>query len=836
MKVPYSWLQELVQTRTTVEDLCESLSIAGFEVESLEDLSSKAKGVIVGFVESCEKHPNANKLSVCKVNIGKKDSIQIVCGASNIKNHIHVLVATVGSHLSAINLSVKETEIRGISSSGMICSMQELGIQSNIDGITILEELNYQLPSLGSSANDLLGLNEMVIDLAITANRPDGMSMLGIANEVSALTGEKVNKPKELTKTNTEIFNLGLENQNILEDKGIYSLTKLSNIKKISDTPNWIRNRLINSGIKSINGLVDITNYVMLEQGQPMHAFDADKLEAQFNKPITEQDFGIRKAKKGEAMKLLDGKVYTFENNLDIITCNNEPIAVAGVIGGYESSVSDSTNNIFLEVALFSAKSVRNSSRAIGIRTESSSRYEKGISKKLTLSSVNRYIDLAKSIFSFESSTTKINRPNLETTRIIKLRKQRIDKILGVLNQSYFFDSKHKKNKLFNANDYLKKEDRYIPESIVQETLELIGCVCQKTNDDIWNVEIPPQRDNDLTREIDLIEEIARLVGYDQFESNLPEPIKPGGLNSSQTTERNLRRYLVGAGFQEITTISLVGKGTNETERIKIENPLLAETSYLRTNMWEEHLEIVRRNLASGRESCWVYEIGNIYLTEKKMIKEKKLLTGVLNGKNTLEKWKNNGKRSELDYFEARGKLKEAFSSLKLIINDIKNINDSYLHPGRASYLMLEGKEFGRFGQLHPKVAMEHDIPLSTYVFELDMSHIIQAATRKNKLQPIFKNYPTVPFMERDISLIVDKNCNCAEIISIIKKTGRPFLETVELIDRYSGDNLPAGQVSQAFRIRYRDSKKTLTDDDINPVHEKIRSNLSNKLNAELRS
>tara|TARA_Y100001968_G_scaffold319010_1_gene349995 strand:- start:3872 stop:6382 length:2511 start_codon:yes stop_codon:yes gene_type:complete len=836
MKVPYSWLQELVETKSTIEELGESLSIAGFEVESIENLSTKAKGVVVGFVEQCEKHPNADKLSVCKVNIGKGTHLQIVCGASNIKSKIHVLVATPGAYLSTIDLHIKRSELRGITSEGMICSSSELGIESESDGITILEELNIEIPTLGESVLGIFGLNDVIIDLAITANRPDGMSILGIAKEVAALTGKNIIEPKLYKKVKTQTFKLITENNQAFDNEGIYSLTKLENIDNNIKTPSWIKKRLVNSGIKSINLIVDITNYVMLEQGQPMHAFDADKLDIINNKETKPEHFSIRKSRKNENIRLLDGNTYKTEDNVDLVTCNDIPIAIAGVIGGYDSSVSINSQNIWVETALFSPKSVRESSRSIGIRTESSSRFEKGISNRITISTVSRFLELLNNHTSFNFKNTYINRPLSNKTIEIILRKKAIDKTLGELNNNYKRKDKNLSDKEIVENNEVISNFNYIPMNVIEEKLNLIGCKCNKISENDWKVTIPPQRDKDLTREIDLIEEIARLVGYDNFKVNLPDPIKPGGLNSRQKCERKLRESLSGAGIQEITTMSLVRNADSGEDRIEISNPLLTETSCLRSNLWQEHIEIIKRNISSGQESCWIYEIGNIYIKENHNINEKKILAGVLNGKNRFEKWTTSGKNISLDYFEARGKLKEVFKSINLDISDIANNEDPILHPGRASKLILEGNIIGRFGQFHPYMANKNDLSADTYLFEIELEPIINTATRKNNLIRKFRPFPTVPFMERDISLIVDKDCKSSEIISVIRKSGKPLLENVDLIDRYDGGNLPSGKISQAFRIRYRDKKTTLSEDDITPIHERIRKNLETKLNAELRS
>lgn len=830
MKVPFSWLQELVEIDLPIQELSESLSIAGFEVESLEDYSKRADNVVVGYVSDIQKHPRADKLNICEVEIGENNTKQIVCGASNIRKGIHVLVAKVGAQLSAKEICIKSTELRGVKSEGMICSLNELGIEEESKGIAILEEMNIKFPKPGTSVVELLNLDELVIDLAITANRPDGMSITGIAREVSALTESKLNLPNLKDGTKLSLFQPQNIDEQALKDTDIYSLTIIENVNGKIQSNDIIKNRLKYSGIKSINAIVDLTNYIMLEQGQPLHAFDLDSLRVITAKEVNQESFGIRKAQKNETLKTLDGKEHTLNSNITVITCNDVVVAIAGLIGGYESSVTEKTNKIIVEAATFTPSSVRLSSRNIGIRTESSSRFEKGISSRNTINSLKRYIDLLSNIFKLNISDIFINRNIQNNVSPILLRRSRIDNVLGCLNDTRDSILKGKDN-----NECSSILENYISDKEIETKLNLLGCTTNKQKDN-WFVEVPIYRTLDLIREIDLIEEIARLIGYDRFQANLPEPIEPGGLNESQLAERKLRKCLSGAGFQEITSFSLVPYSEEDKERVAISNPLLTDTSHLRTNLLDEHLNICNRNIKAGKTGCWIFEIGSVYKKKGKGINEKKMLAGAITGEKRFEKWSTNGKTIELNYYQARGYLHEALTGLKLKVTDKPLTEDKVLHPGRAAEIYLEGKLIGKFGQLHPLIKQEYGLQQATYVFELDMDLILQASIRKNLICPSFKQFPTVPTMERDIALIVNKECTSSEITSLIRKEGKPLLEDVELVDRYQGENLEENKVSQAFRITYRDTNKTLTENDINPIHEKIRNALVNNLNAKLRS
>tara|TARA_Y100001968_G_C19438256_1_gene761041 strand:+ start:915 stop:3386 length:2472 start_codon:yes stop_codon:yes gene_type:complete len=823
MKVPFSWLQELVEITIPIDKLSESLSVAGFEVESIDDFSNRAQGVVVGYIKSIENHPNANKLKICHVNIEQQKTEQIVCGANNVKAGIHVLIAKNGAYLSAKNIQIKAAELRGVKSNGMICSLNELGFNASNNGIAILEEMEVEIPDIGTDVIKLLNLEEKVIDLAITANRPDGMSMIGIAREVSALTEAKLTIPLS-GKRNTQLFKPNYKDITSVDQSGIYTLTEINNIDGSIKSSKKIIERLENSGIKSINSIVDITNYILLEQGQPLHAFDKDSLERISNKKVNSSSFGIRKARNKEKIKALDGKTYNLNSEITLITCHDIPVAIAGVIGEFNTSVNNNTKNIMLEGAIFTASSVRASSRGLGIRTESSSRYEKGISEQNTLPSIQRYLNILKKQFpELEESDTFVDKEIELNNQEILLRKSRINSILGHLIGKT------------ESNKNIDKQRGYITDNDIEVKLKLLGCKIRKVSDN-WMIKVPDYRRLDLLREIDLIEEIARLIGFDKFEANLPKPIQPGGLNKEQISERRIRNSLLGAGLQEVLTFSLVQHSDNDKERIAITNPLLADTSHLRTNLWEEHLNICNRNISSGKNGCWIFEIGSIYSKSNGPIKETKVLAGLITGEKRFEKWSTGGKPKNLNYFEARGLLQQTFHKLKIEIIDKPLKNDKILHPGRAAELFLEGKSIGKFGEINPSLNEKKDLNIETYLFELDLNSIIKASVRKNKYCVTYKKFPTVPSMERDIALIIDSKITSYEIASIIRKAGKPLLEDVELIDRYEGKNLEKGKVSQAFRITYRNISKTLTEADINPIHANIRKVLSEKLGAKLRS
>ena len=818
MKVSQNWLKELVDINSTPEVLAEKLSIGGFEVESLKDTSLQVKGVLLGNVLSVEKHPNSTKLSVCQVDIGNKNILQIVCGAKNIKSDIHVYVATVGSYLSSIDLSIKKSEIRGVSSEGMICSLEELGLDSNTDGIEIIDPLTIKDHKLGTEASKILGLNDHIFDLAITANRPDGMSVIGIAREISALLQTKLTLPPEHEIINLNAFKENKLCQETINKECIYTISFIDNVNGKQTSPKWIKERLEKSDIKSKNLIVDITNYILLEQGQPLHAFDLDKLSQLIGREVLPEDFGVRKAKNGEFLMALDGIKYELNENISIVVCSDKPVAIAGVIGGLETAVTEQTSSIILEGAVFNPSIIRKSSREVGIRTESSSRFEKGISYRNTLNSLSRAFYLLNKYFKESKPTIYTSKIINQEKKSIKLRRERIFKILGPI--------------VYNSKDELGKMQvikRNLNDKEIIDKLKLIGCELHKQSYG-WDVEVISNRSSDLIREIDLIEEIARLIGYDQFDQNLPAPINPGKLNSYQLAKRKLKNGFVISGFNEVLTYSLVSD--EDKTRIKISNPLLQETSCLRNNIWQEHIRICNQNIKAGRESCWIFETGNIFVNSSTN-NQIEILSGAISGNNYDEKWESSGKSSELNYYQARGKLRQVFSHLNVSVFDKPTDKYKYLHPGRTSLLIIEGKEAGYFGQINPKYIAEKKSLKNLFLFSIDIDKLLMAAIRTNKWTPIFKDYPIVPKIERDINFIFSNEYLVSDIIRSIKKSGKTILEEVKLIDIYNDDNLDDKFVSYTFRLSYRDKEKTLVENDVVEINELIIKNIEKKFSAK---
>jgi phenylalanyl-tRNA synthetase beta chain len=848
MKVSLQWLRELVASEGALlepEQLAERLSIAGFEVEAIEDLSAASAGVVVGFVQACEPHADARKLSVCQVQIGADQPLQIVCGAANVRSGIHVAVAPVGTHLPAVGLTIKAAELRGVASAGMICSLQELGLAESSEGITILEDLLPVLPPIGAPLGPALGLDDQVLELAITANRPDGLSMLGIAREVAALSGGHTTLPPRAPAVAASALAVSGANAAAMEAGGLFSVTALTDVK-VAASPSWLQRRLERAGLRPINNVVDITNLVMLETGQPLHAFDREALAHLAPGPADPAHLGLRQGRDGETLVTLDGEQRSLDPEALLVTYGDQPIALAGVMGGAAEAVNDGTTSVWLEAAVFPSEAIRRSSRSVGLRSEASSRFEKGLPRENTLAAADRAVALLQELAGAQVAGRWCHGSPEAPRPPVFLNRDALHNLLGSV--------------------VVEGEPQDLEDSRIEATLEALGCQLE-ADDDGWSVTVPPQRALDLKREVDLIEEVARLVGYDQFDAHLPDPLVPGGLDPSQQAERRLRRALCAAGLQELSTLSLVKAAPG---RIPLANPLLADTGHLRDNLHEELLQAARRNRQAFRPDFWAFEIGRAYLAapgqesaavdpaaldpavvdpaavdpvkvDPTTIEERLLLGGIVCGERRSERWSTSGKPRPPGYFEARGLLQAGLQSLGLALEDRPAGGEgaapaNLLHPGRSAQLVFEGRPLGWFGQLHPAQARELDLPDGTYLFELPLAPLLAAAIRPRRWQPSFAPFATVPPSERDLALVVSRSVTAAELLAAIRKAGKPLLEQAELLDRYEGAQVEEGCCSQAFRLRYRAPERTLTDGEVDAAHQKVVATLESRFGAKLRS
>ncbi|MCC5663843.1 phenylalanine--tRNA ligase subunit beta [Nostoc sp. CHAB 5784] len=816
MRISLNWLRELVEIKLSPEELAETLTMAGFEVEEIEDRRTWANGVVIGKVLERQPHPNADKLSVCQVDIGTGETLNIVCGAANVKADIYVPVATTGTYLPKIDLKIKPAKLRGVASQGMICSLKELGLPTDVDGIHIFIQEN--LP-LGSDVRPLLGLDDVILDLTATANRADALSMVGVAREVAALTGGKLSIPEPgevfITKS---AGNLTLK---IADTQACpaYIGTVIEQVK-IAASPEWLQQRLRAAGVRPISNVVDITNYVLLEWGQPLHAFDCDRLQSvASSENLT---IGVRFANNGESLKTLDGQTRTLSTQNLLITANNRPVALAGVMGGEETEVHQGTQSLVLEAALFDSVAIRRSSRSVGLRSEASGRYERGVNRAELEIANRRALSLISELASGILVQQEIadTRPDPSTwSRSIALRLDRVNQILGPID--------------------LGEDTSELQEQDVERILTALGCQLTPSGKDTnhqptWSVSVPPYRYRDLEREIDLIEEIARLYGYNKFCDTLPEKAEAGYLPLDEELIRKLRAFLRAEGLTELIHYSLVKPG--EDRNIVLSNPLFVEYSALRTDLISGLIDAFQYNLEQGNGALNGFEIGQIFWQEEDGLQETETLAGIVGGDISVGKWSKSGREEPITWFEAKGILESVFRQLALQVEFQPDRRDDRLHPGRTASLWIRGNRLGIFGQLHPQLRREKGLPDSVYVFQLDLDVLLDSLGQDGILVPTFQPYSTYPASDRDIAFFAPVKISVTEIQKVITKAGKDLLESVELFDEYRGENVPQGQRSLAFRLVYRASDRTLTEAEVEPVHNKVREALVEKFGVNLRS
>ncbi len=815
MRISLSWLQELVDISMSAEDLANLLTMAGFEVEDIEDRRTWADGVKVGRVVERVQHPNADKLSVCQVDLGTGELNQIVCGASNVKADIFVAVATVGAFLPKCGedgLRIRPAKLRGEASNGMICSLSEVGLTKDSDGIHIFDEAIVGPLKPGMDARPLLGLDEVILDLTSTANRADALSMIGIAREISALTGAPLKMPATEAVTAGERDRISIQLSDP-EACPVYIATEIEGVK-IADSPLWLQRRLQSAGVRPISNIVDVTNLVMLEWGQPLHAFDRDRL-VQVAGGATVQ-IGVRLAESGESLKTLDGQIRKGTDLAHYITANGQPIALAGLMGGEETEVYDGTMNLLLEAAVFDSAVTRRSARSQGLRSEASARYERGVNlAELELAQQRAVAMITELAGGTVVSQTVVDHRPETLTRSIDLRLSRVHQVLGLVEDGEAL--------------------RELSSAEVENALMALNCALTSTSFGDWTVTVPPYRYRDLEREIDLIEEIARMHGFNNFYESLPEKGEVGALSLEQLVLRRLRSALRGAGLNELMHYSL-GKPGNDRE-VVLSNPLLAEYSALRTNLIDGAIDAFQYNLEQGNGALNGFDIGHVFFQDEEGFGEAEVIGGIIGGDPTRGRWKSGGKELPIDWYGAKGLLVGVFESLGLEVEFQPNAQDTVkLHPGRTASMWLKGERLGTFGQLHPQLAQERGLPDGVVVFEFDLDLIYKHFDAETSMVPLFEPFSTYPASDRDLAFFVKTSTSVSELERTMRRAGGTLLESIELFDEYKGKGVPDGKRSLAFRVVYRTIDRTLTDTDVDPLQQAIRDALVEKFQVELRS
>jgi phenylalanyl-tRNA synthetase beta chain len=813
MRISLNWLRERVAFELEPEALAEGLTMAGFEVEDIEDRRTWADGVIVGKVLDCQPHPNADKLRVCRVDIGTPEASSIVCGAANVAVGLRVPVATIGTYLPKLDLKIRPTKLRGILSEGMICSLAELGLAKESEGIHSFEGN----PAIGSDVRPLLGLDDVILDLTSTANRADALSMVGVAREVAALTGGKLTLPTvaeiPLPKGKTALQVMIPDPQDCLAYMG----TVITGVA-IAPSPQWLQRRLEAAGTRPINNIVDITNYILLEWGQPLHAFDRDRLlEVSHGQNLI---LGVRGAIPSEILTTLDGQQRTLgEQNL-VITAQNHPIALAGVIGGEATEVHPGTHNLVLEAALFNPARIRRSARNQGLRTEASTRYERGVNAAELELACRHALQLILELAGGQVTEQAIADHRTPFQGSIELRLERVQQVLGPIELE-------------------EGEMGDLEAGQVTHPLVALGFILEPTlPDQVWQVAVPTHRQRDIEREIDLIEEIARLHGYNNFCDTLPSKTELGYLPADQALTRQIRAAFRAAGLTELVHYSWVKSGA--PQQISVVNPLLTEFSALRTELLTGLINAYQFNLEQGNGPLNGFEIGRVFWQGEDGLWETDRLSGILGGDPRQGKWIGGFQEQPLSWYEAKGILESSFTRLGLAVEYQPDRSNSRLHPGRTASLWIRGERLGTFGQLHPQLRQERKFPDAVYGFELELEVLVDHLLQQQETQGIFQPFSIYPASDRDLALFAPIQISVTELERTMHKAASTpqgsLLAAIALFDEYRGEPVPVGQRSLGFRLTYRAKDRTLTEEDVNPLHQKIREALEEKFQVSLRS
>ncbi|HEC4217940.1 TPA: phenylalanine--tRNA ligase subunit beta [Staphylococcus aureus] len=792
MLISNEWLKEYVTIDDSVSNLAERITRTGIEVDDLIDYTKDIKNLVVGFVKSKEKHPDADKLNVCQVDIGEDEPVQIVCGAPNVDAGQYVIVAKVGGRLPG-GIKIKRAKLRGERSEGMICSLQEIGISSNYipksfeSGIYVFSEA--QVP--GTDALQALYLDDQVMEFDLTPNRADALSMIGTAYEVAALYNTKMTKPEttsnELDLSANDELTVTIEN----EDKVPYYSARVVHDVTIEPSPIWMQARLIKAGIRPINNVVDISNYVLLEYGQPLHMFDQDA--------IGSQQIVVRQANEGEKMTTLDDTERELLTSDIVITNGQTPIALAGVMGGDFSEVKEQTSNIVIEGAIFDPVSIRHTSRRLNLRSESSSRFEKGIATEFVDEAVDRACYLLQTYANGKVLKDRVSSGELGAfITPIDITADKINRTIG-------FDlSQNDIDTIFNQLGF----DTEI-------------------NDDVITVLVPSRR-KDITIKEDLIEEVARIYGYDDIPSTLPvfDKVTSGQLTDRQYKTRMVKEVLEGAGLDQAITYSLVSKedatafSMQQRQTIDLLMPMSEAHASLRQSLLPHLIEAASYNVARKNKDVKLFEIGNVFFAngEGELPDQVEYLSGILTGDYVVNQWQD--KKETVDFYLAKGVVDRVSEKLNLEFS-YRRADIDGLHPGRTAEILLENKVVGFIGELHPILAADNDLK-RTYVFELNFDALMAVSVGYINYQPI----PRFPGMSRDIALEVDQNIPAADLLSTIHAHGGNILKDTLVFDVYQGEHLEKGKKSIAIRLNYLDTEETLTDERVSKVQAEIEAAL----------
>ncbi|MGF3196111.1 phenylalanine--tRNA ligase subunit beta [Facklamia sp. P13055] len=808
MYVSYNWLNELLDlNKMPAEELAEKMSRTGIEIEGVENLADSIQGpLVVGLVEELEDHPDSDHLKIAQVNVADYGKKQIVCGASNVKQGAKVITALEGCILPG-DFRIKESKLRGQVSQGMLCSLQELGFADKVvpkefvDGIYLLAE---DAP-IGQNIVEYMELDDPILELSITPNRADALSMRGVAHEVGAIVSQtphfealKISESQLVSIDELQNLELDMTEHDLSSH---YQLRVLKSIQ-VKPSPIQMQSRLMKANIRPINNLVDVTNYYLMLYGQPMHAFDLDQLPG--------KKIGVRYAKENEKLTTLDEIERNLTEKDIVITSDDQPIALAGVMGGLDSHVTEKTQNVLLETAVFNSQAIRSTSRRLGLRSESSARFEKGINPA-TLSEAG---DQA-AILMAQLTQGKIEKGVLEVKaddvhdQVVELPMQMIEEKLGIqVNQSQ-----------------------------LQAIFDRLGFEVAFENDQM-RVSIPPRR-WDITIPADILEEVARIYGYDQIPVTLPAvPNRPAQLDSRQKLKRATRSLAEGLGLNETVSYVLISPefaklNANKDRYVSLLLPMSEERSLLRQSMLPSFLEIARYNKARHNKTIAFYEMGKVFLaTERnRQPEEKEMLSFFVSGEKSPSNWESASQN--YDFYDLKGIVEQIMDQLRLgnHLSFERMENLDFMHPGQTANILLDGQKIGFIGQLHPQLSQEFDLDKETFFAELDFEALV-GFNRDLLLQTPLAKYPST---SRDIALLVDRSTSHQSLVDLIYENAGDNLKNVELFDRYTGENIAADKQSLAYHLTFQNPDKTLKDEEVTKAMDQVIKALEKAENVEIR-
>lgn len=800
MKVTYNWLKEFVDFDLSPETLADLLTMLGLEVEGIEKQGCGMDDVVVAVVEEKRQHPNADKLSLCRVNNGS-EVVDVVCGAQNFKQGDTVALAKIGATLPG-DFKIKRSKIRGEESCGMLCSEKELGLAEESAGIMVL---SHGLP-LGTPLFEALGLKDTLLEIGLTPNRADCLSVAGVAREIAAKLGIRVRYPDTAIVEGADAadatIGVTIEDPDLCPRYAARYITGCT----VAPSPEWLVKRLNAVGMRSISNVVDVTNLVMMELGHPLHAFDCDQLEG--------RRIVVRRAGEGELFTTLDDQQRILTTD-DLVICDaSRPVALAGVMGGLNSEISVDTTNILLESAWFKPAAIRRTSKRHGLHTESSHRFERGAD----IGMVPRALDRAAALIAQLSGGTIARGvvdvyPVKITPPAITLRPGYAGVLLGI----------------------------ELPNQEVVDILKRLECRVHETAEGMLEV-VPPSYRIDIEREIDLVEEVARMKGFDAIPATMPIARVVSDLPTlHQRMERSIRDILVNHGMNEIINFSFISPDAADKlllpeddirrSAIKLANPLVAEQSVMRTSLLPGVLESIARNTSFRTMDLKLFEIRRRYLpTAEEMPNEPLCIAGALTGSRVTTSW--NTARDAVDFYDVKGIIENLLELLHIRnVSWVADVPEPYYHPGKSCSVMAGRELIGTFGEIHPTVQTTYGIEKPVYAFELDFEKLVSLTDQKRSISAPSR----FPDSFRDIALLAAEDVQAERIVSCVKGVKAREIEQVEIFDLYRGAGIQEGFKSIAIRVRYRSFERTLTDDEIGVIHAKVIAALVNKLNVSIR-